>query len=80
MDSGVEAAGRALGVRMNFEFPDPPQKGIYEDKAALQALPCSQDEFQGFQRLPGSDEAGENAQDASFRTGWHQARRRWLRI
>src|SRR6266849_5343844 len=79
-DGAMRTAHRAIWIFAQLEFADFHTQGVEKQQPPHEIFPAAQNQLDRFHRLDGADDSGQNAEDAAFRAGRHQPRRRRFRI
>src|SRR5437879_10664833 len=76
----MRSAHRAIWIFAQLEFAELHSESVKQQQAPHEIIPAAENQFDGFHGLDGTDDSGQNAEDAAFRAGRHKARRRRFRI
>src|SRR5256885_3384628 len=79
-DRRMRPAHGAIRILAQLEFAESHPESVKKQQPSHEVIPAAEDQFDRFHRLDGADDSGQNAEDAAFRAGRHESRRRRFRI
>src|SRR2546421_600711 len=79
-DRRMCSAHRAVRILAQLELAEFHPQSIKEQQSSHETIAAAEDQLDRFHRLDGTDDSGQNAEDAAFRAGRHESRRRRFRI
>src|SRR5258708_18314241 len=76
----MRTAHRAVWILAQLEFAEFHSESVKQEQASHEIIPAAENQLDRFHGLNGADDSGQNTQDAAFRAGRDQPRRRRFRI
>src|SRR5258708_1271245 len=76
----MRTAHRAVWIFAQLEFAEFHSESVKQEQASHEIIPAAENQLDRFHRLNGTDDSGQNTQDAAFRAGRDKPRRRRFRI